>query len=201
MRIFCLFPEGRNPKRAMVSHWGESWYTWVLHRTAPQALRVQVLEAWVGEEAKDPICLVDNPLRKHGRKRPVRVHLYPSTEYTTKTASKELHMPWRYSRLTSQGTRAQQAQDSAGSWHNPGKPDYPRHDEPVDPGSDELANHKDIFPFIIPGRNMVFLFINSPDILPFHLLHTHTCHSLTVDYGTNLSIAFLSSSGTTFQRC
>lgn len=73
-------------------------------------------------------------------------------------------MPCGYSRLTSQGTRAQQAQDPAGSWHNLGKPDYPRHDEPVDPGTDELANHKDIFPFIIPGKNRTTLFINSPDI-------------------------------------
>lgn len=79
-----------------------------------------------------------------------------------------------------------------------GSSDYPKHDEPVDPGSEGLANHADVFTFIIPGRNMTTLFINSPSMLPFPLLHTYTCHSLAVCYVTNCSTALLPSSGDRF---
>lgn len=195
MRIFCLFPEGRKSQESYGESLGrgENWYTWVLQRTA--GYRFGSLGQGKGKGSNLPGWQPSQETWK--RKTCESPTLYPSAGYATE----ELHMPCRYSRLTSQATRAQQAQDSAGSWHNLGNQDYPRHDEPVDPGSDELANHKDVFPFIIPGRNMTTLVNNSPDMLLFQLLHMHTCHSLTVGYGTNCSTAFLSSSGTTFQRC
>lgn len=163
MRIFCLFPEGRDLKRAMVSHWeGERADTlgccrgWLHRHSGYRSWK----PGWGKRQRIQPIWLIALP---GNMERPVRVPPFISAQDTHQDRLRRAHMPCGYSRLTSQGIHSQQAQDPAGSWHNLGKPDYPRHDEPVDPGTDELANHKDIF-FIIPGRNMTTLFINSPDI-------------------------------------
>lgn len=87
--------------------------------TAPQGLGAWVLETWVGEEAKDPVCLVNSPPRKHGREKPVR----ESSPFLQDKISYQNHLqlaahPLRALRVTSQGTCAQQAQDPTGSWYN-----------------------------------------------------------------------------------
>lgn len=172
-----------------------------MRRTALPAPRAQVLETWVGEEAKDPLCLVDSPPRKRWREKPViGSNPFPQDKKCYQNHLTEAAHPLQALRVTSQGTCAQQVQDPTGSWHNWESSDYPKHDESVDPGSEGLANHTDIFPFIIPNRNMTTLFINSPDTLPFPLLHTYTCRSLAVCYMTNCSTAFLPSSRGNFSE-
>lgn len=85
--IFCLFSVGRDPpesyreslrQRERLQH----WRTRVLQRTASQVPKAWVLETWVREEAKDPVCLVNSPPGKCWREKAVWVQPFPPGQDT-----------------------------------------------------------------------------------------------------------------------
>jgi len=67
--------------------------------------------------------------------------------------------PWGHSEQRRRAPmlgKSKTQQAAAATWE---RSDRPRHDEPADPGSKGLADHADMFPFIIPGSNTTALLI------------------------------------------